>query len=80
MPRFVFQVQSGQSPELPANEDLPIDCEAARTAALGICADPARDNGSGLTEDSEWRLDVLNETGEPVFRLRLLAETLEPAS
>lgn len=26
-------------------------------------------------EDSEWRLDVLDESGKPVFRLRLLAES-----
>ena len=79
MPRFVFQVQPGRSPELPAIEDVLNDCKAARIAALGICADLAKDIVTGLTEDSEWRLDVLNETGEPVFRLRLLAENLEPA-
>jgi hypothetical protein len=80
MPRFVFQVQSGQSPELPAIEEVLTDHKAARKAALGICADLAKDIVAGLTENSEWRLDVLNETGAPVFRLRLLAETLEPAS
>jgi hypothetical protein len=80
MPRFVFQVQAGQSPELPAIEEVLKDREAARKAALGMCADLAKDIVAGLTEDSEWRLDVLNEAGEPVFRLRLLAETLEPAT
>jgi hypothetical protein len=80
MPRFSFQVQPGQFPQLPAIEDVLNDCDAARKAALGICADLAKDIVAGLTEDSEWRLDVLNETGEPIFRLRLLAETLEPAS
>jgi hypothetical protein len=80
MPRFAFQVQPGQSPELPAIEDVLNDREAARKAALGMCADLAKDIVAGLTANSEWRLDVLNENGEPVFRLRLLAETLEPAS
>jgi hypothetical protein len=80
MPRFVFQVQPGQSPELPAIEDVLTDRKAARKAALGMCADLAKDIVAGLTEDSEWRLDVLNEAGEPVFRLRLLAENLEPAT
>ena len=78
LPRFVFQVQPGQSPELPAIEDIRHDREAARKAALGMCADLAKDIVAGLTEDSEWILEVRNESGDPVFRLRLLAETLEP--
>jgi hypothetical protein len=77
MPRFVFQVQQGTLPETPAIEDVLSDSYAARKAALGICADLAKDIVTGLTEDSEWRLDVLDEAGKPVFRLRLLAEELE---
>ena len=77
MPRFVFQVQPGQFPEHPAIEDEFCDGHAARKAALGICADLAKDIVVGLTEDTEWRLEVLNEAGQAVFRLRLVAETLE---
>jgi hypothetical protein len=77
MPRFLFQVQPGRSPELPAIEDVLRDSDAARKVALGICADLAKDIVGGLTDNSEWRLDVLNEAGKPVFRLRLLAESLE---
>jgi hypothetical protein len=77
MPRFVFQVQQGTLSEIPAIEDVLSDSFAARKAALGICADLAKDIVTGLTEDSEWRLDVLDEAGKPVFRLRLLAEELE---
>jgi hypothetical protein len=77
MPRFVFQVQQGTLPEIPGIEDVLSDSYAARKAALGICADLAKDIVSGLMEDSEWRLDVLDEAGKPVFRLRLLAEELE---
>jgi len=77
MPRFVFQVQQGRFPEIPAIEDILSDSYAARKAALGICADLAKDIVSGLKEDSEWRLDVLDQSGKPVFRLRLLAEELE---
>jgi hypothetical protein len=80
MPRFVFQLQRGQPFELSAIENILSDRKAAREAALGICADLAKDIVAGLTEDSEWRLDVMDEAGQPVFRLRLLAETLGPAS
>ena len=77
MPRFLFQVQHPKSAGIPAIEDVLSDNFAARKVALGICADLAKDIVAGLTEDSEWRLDVLDQSGKPVFRLRLLAETLE---
>jgi hypothetical protein len=77
MPRFIFQVQQGKFPEIPAIEDILYDSYAAREAALGICADLAKDIVNRLTDDSEWRLDMLDESGKPVFRLRLLAESLE---
>lgn len=59
-------------------EDVLSDSHAARQAALGICADLARDIANGLIDDSEWRLNVLDEQGKPVFRIRLLVESLEP--
>jgi hypothetical protein len=77
MPRFIFQVQQGKFSEIPAIEDILCDSYAARKAALGICADLAKDIVNRLTDDSEWRLDVLDESGKPIFRLRLLAESLE---
>ena len=77
MPRFLFQVQQARFPGIPTVEDVLCDSFAARKAALGMCADLAKDIVAGLTEDSEWRLDVLDESGQPVFRLRLIAESLE---
>ena len=78
MPRFFFQVQHGQSPEHLPLDDVLNDLTAARKAALGMYADLAKDIVAGLIEDSEWRLVVRNEAGQPVFRLRLLVETMEP--
>ncbi len=59
-------------------EDVQSDSYAARKAALGICANLARDIANGLTDDSEWQLNVLDEYGKPVFRIRQLVESLEP--
>ena len=61
----------------PLIEDILCDSYAARKAALGICGDMAKDIVNSLADDSEWRLDVLDESGKPVFRLRLLAESLD---
>jgi hypothetical protein len=80
MPRFLFQVQQGKLPGPFALEEVLNDNCAARKAALGICADLAKDIVNGLTDDSEWQLKVLDELGKPVFRIRLLVESLEPAT
>jgi hypothetical protein len=76
MPRFTFRVQQGELPDPPSIEDVLSDHYAARKAALDMCADLAKDIVRGLQEDSEWRLEVLDQSGTPVFRLRLLAEVL----
>jgi hypothetical protein len=76
MPQFTFRVQQGKFPQPSLIEDVLSDNCAARRAALDICADLAKDIVTGLTEDSEWRLEVLDQSGTPVFRLRLLAEAL----
>jgi len=80
MLRFVFQIQSGHFPEPPGIEDDLSDSYAARKIALGMRADLAKDIVAGRTGDSEWRLDVLDNFGKPVFRVRLLAESLEEAA
>ena len=48
-------------------EDDLSDSYAARKIALGMCADLAKDIVAGLTGNSEWRLDVLDNFGKPVF-------------
>jgi hypothetical protein len=77
MPRFLFQVQQDKFPETPAIEDILSDGHAAQKTALGMCADLAKDIITGLTADSEWRLNVFDESGKSIFRLRLLAESPE---
>ena len=77
MPRFLFKVQQGKLPAAFVLEGVHSDKVAARREALGICADLAKDIVSSLTSDPEWRLDVLDEFGAPVFRIRLLAEALD---
>ncbi len=73
----MFQVQQARFPGIPTVEDVLSDSFAARRAALGICADLAKDIVAGLIEDSEWRLEVRDESDKPVFRLRVIAESLE---
>ena len=50
--------------------------EAARKEAISICAALARDIIVDMPLDSEWRMEVADEAGQPVFKIRILAETV----
>ena len=50
--------------------------ETARKEAISICAALARDIIVDMPLDSEWRMEVADETGKPVFKFRILAETV----
>jgi hypothetical protein len=41
-----------------------------------VCADMATGILRKLTENSEWQLELLDEAKEPVFRIRIVAESL----
>jgi hypothetical protein len=79
MPRFLFQVQPGRCPAFAVIENDLSGVAIARKAALDMFADLAKDIVAGLAEDSEWRLDVMDGSGKPVFRVRLIAESLDLA-
>jgi hypothetical protein len=76
MTRFLFQVQPGRCPEFPVIEDDLSGIDAARKVALEMWVDLALDIVAGLAENPEWRLDVMDEFGKPVFRLKVVAESL----
>jgi hypothetical protein len=58
------------------NVDLP-DVRAAHEETTMIFRDMARDVAAQLSETPEWRMDVSDESGKSLFRLRLFTEPLE---
>jgi hypothetical protein len=50
------------------------DGDAARQEALAICSDMARDIVRGLSPNSEWRLDVRDDTGVALYSIRFVSE------
>ena len=53
------------------------DHGAAWKEMTNACADMAGGILRKLTENSEWQLELLDETKEPVFRIRIVAESLD---
>jgi hypothetical protein len=74
MPRFFFQIAHGGQVR-PANEgiDLP-DEGAAWREAITACSELISQADRDLRAGAEWRMDVTDDTGALVFRLRFLAE------
>ena len=50
--------------------------EAAWTEMTRVCGDLLGSIARKLTQNSEWHMEMLDEARKPVFRVRLVAETL----
>ena len=50
--------------------------EAAWAELTRVCANLLSSISRSLKQDAEWRMELLDETKKPVFRIRLVAETL----
>jgi len=53
------------------------DREAAWTEMKAVCANLMGGISRGLKLGAEWRMELLDEAKNPVFRIRLLGEVLE---
>jgi hypothetical protein len=77
MPKFSFQVQRGKFSDSPSVESDLNDRHAAWRAGADICADLAKEIIHSLTPtEPEWRVAVADETGNTLYRFRLIAETM----
>jgi len=72
MPSSGFHIRHGDHSS-EHNIDLP---DAHKEATMIFC-DFARDVAAQLNETPEWRMDVSDDSGKSLFRLRLLTEPLE---
>ena len=76
MSDFYFKVGGSMSERSSVGPiDLP-DEAAARNEAGAILADFARNIASDLATCPEWVVEVCNGTGAPIFKIRVIAETL----
>ena len=50
--------------------------EAAWTEMTQVCANLASGISRSLKQNAEWHMEMLDEARKPVFRIRLVAETL----
>ena len=75
MPQYVFRIRQGND-----SSDVPVDLadhDAAWHEGAKVCSDLIRDVVARLRDSPEWRLEVIDETNEPLHLFRLTAETLK---
>ena len=79
MPIFFFSVQDGEHSGV-TNEGAEFaDRNAAWKEMTGVCGDMVAGVSRKLIENAEWQMELLDESRKPVFRIRLVAETLDQA-
>jgi hypothetical protein len=75
MANYTFRIRQGERSKRSVESDWPDD-GAARREAEGMFADMARDVAGNLEKHPEWQMEVADESGKPIFRLSLLAESI----
>jgi uncharacterized protein DUF6894 len=77
MPRYFFRIRNGQYSGASDHGTECADRKAAWRELTTVCAEMVSGISRKLAENSEWQLELLDESKQPVFRIRIVAETLE---
>jgi hypothetical protein len=75
MQTYSFSIKEGKFSNSPVTSVLP-DLAAAQQEAIGLCADLMPDVLRDIHSDCNWQIEVKDQAGTPVYRLRLVAEPL----
>jgi hypothetical protein len=76
MPVYYFRISNG--PYSGASDHIELaDQNAAWDEMSKVCGDLVGGISRNMKQNSEWRMELLDEGQKPVFRIRLVAETLE---
>ena len=75
MPLYFFQIRNGSlSGACDQGTDFP-DHNTAWKELTSVCAGIISGISRKLQQNSEWEMELLDEAKQPVFRIRLVAET-----
>jgi hypothetical protein len=77
MPLYYFRIRSGQFSGAADQATELADDDAAWEELTRICGDLVGSISRKLKQNDEWQMELLDEYKKPVFRIRLVAETLK---
>ena len=76
MPQYFFRISHGRYAGASVQGMEFADHEAAWSEMQRICADLLSGVALNLKQDGEWRMELLDAASNPVFRVRLIAESV----
>ena len=79
MPLYFFRIRNGHYSGASDQGTELADRDAAWRELTSVCANIVGGISRKLKQDSEWEMELLDESKRPVFRIRLAAETLDKA-
>jgi len=79
MPLYFFRIRNGRYSSCADHATEFADRESAWKEMTSVCADMAAGISRKLQQNSEWHMELLDEAKEPVFRIRIVAESFEQA-
>jgi len=76
MSLYFFRISHGR---YSGASDQPYECEnreAAWAELTAVCSDLVGGISRGLQQNANWQMELLDEAKKPVFRIRLVAESV----
>lgn len=77
MPLYFFRIRNGRYSGCADQAREFANRDSAWKEMTRVCADMAAGIARKLQQNSEWHMELLDEAKEPVFRIRIVAETFE---
>ena len=77
MPLYFFRIRNGRYSGASEFGTECADNNAAWKALTSTCADMAAGISRKLKQNSEWHMELLDESKRPIFRIRIVAESLD---
>lgn len=79
MPLYFFRIRNGRYSGASSRGTEFADRDAAWHELTSVCANIVGGISRKLKLDSEWEMELLDESKHPVFRIRLVAESMDSA-
>jgi hypothetical protein len=76
MPLYFFRISHGRYSGASDQGSEFESREAAWAEMTKVCADLLSGISRSLKQNADWRMEMLDEGRKPVFRIRLMAETV----
>jgi hypothetical protein len=76
MPQYFFRIRHGRYSGASDQGSEFESREAAWTEMTKVCGNLVGGISRNLKQNAEWHMELLDEAKNPVFRIRLVAETL----